>query len=395
MPRPRSQTGLVSWYGMLSRALGAAGLTRCQTTSLDAAAEGAHPASGLPHDTLVLAAHQAENIRLAQVQSVQCKPTLEMLAHVDVDQARELPLFPPFSGRILSIAVQAGDAIRKGQALYTVDCPDFVSAQSVLISAAETLQLTSAAIDHAGRMLAIGVSAQLALEQAKADYRKADAAFNAARSALETFGLGGAEVVRLIEARQPGTALLVRSPANGIVASCKAAPGDFVQPGSSPAPLTVTDTSLKWMSAHPDDSELAGLQLGQAVRVKVQAYPDRNFGGSIAGIASSPDPENRRAVVCAEVRDPDNLLHPRMTATFTIDTGPAVTELAVPADAVVADGKNTMTVFVTSDGRSFTRRTIRTGAECGNMRVVLSGVLAGEQVAAEGAIFLSRARARQ
>jgi hypothetical protein len=29
------------------------------------------------------------------------------------------------------------------------------------------------------------------------------------------------------------------------------------------------------------------------------------------------------------------------------------------------------------------------------MRVVMSGVLAGEQVAAEGAIFLSRARARQ
>jgi cobalt-zinc-cadmium efflux system membrane fusion protein len=148
------------------------------------------------------------------------------------------------------------------------------------------------------------------------------------------------------------------------------------------------------MTANPDESNLAGLQLGQAVRVKVQAYPDRNFGGSIAGIASSPDPENRRAVVCAEVRDPDNLLHPRMTATFTIDTGPAVTELAVPADAVVADGKNTMAVFVTSDGRSFTRRTIRTGAECGNMRVVLSGVLAGEQVAVEGAIFLSLARAR-
>ena len=129
--------------------------------------------------------------------------------------------------------------------------------------------------------------------------------------------------------------------------------------------------------------------------MKVQAYPDRGFGGAIASIASSPDAANRRAVVRAEVRDPDNLLHPRMTATFTIETGPAATELAVPADAVVVDGKNTMTVFVTHDGRSFTRRTIRTGAECGTMRVVLSGVLAGERVAADGAIFLSLARAPQ
>lgn len=88
------------------------------------------------------------------------------------------------------------------------------------------------------------------------------------------------------------------------------------------APLTVTDTSLKWMIANPHESDLAGIQLGQAVRMKVQTYPDQCFVGSIAGIASSPDPANRGAAAYAEVRDPDKLLHPGMTATFTIDTGP-------------------------------------------------------------------------
>ncbi len=391
MPRLRRRIGLVSWYGMFSKALGTVGLVRCQTTRADGAAQGAGPASRFSPDTVLLPDHQASNIRLARVLSVQRKPMLEMPAYVDVDQDRELPVFPRFPGRILSIAVQAGDAVRQGQVLYAVDCPDFLSTQNRLVSAAETLQLTAAAVDHASRILAIGASAHQALEQARADYEKADAAFKSARSALDAFELGGAEVVRLIEGRQPGTTLAVRSPVDGIVAARNAAPGDMVEPGTAPAPLIVTETGLKWMIANLDSGDLAGLRLGQVVSVTVQAYPDRRFGGSIASIVDSPDPAVRRAAVRAEVRDPDDLLRPRMVAAFAIDSGPAVTELAVPADAVVVEDNGTMAVFVTHDGRSFTRRTIRTGAEQGGMRVVLSGVLAGEQVAADGPLFSSLA----
>jgi membrane fusion protein, heavy metal efflux system len=55
----------------------------------------------------------------------------------------------------------------------------------------------------------------------------------------------------------------------------------------------------------------------------------------------------------------------------------------------VREGDGTMTVWVTTDRRRFTRRTVKIGLQRDDYRQILEGVRAGELVATEGAIFLS------
>jgi cobalt-zinc-cadmium efflux system membrane fusion protein len=78
-----------------------------------------------------------------------------------------------------------------------------------------------------------------------------------------------------------------------------------------------------------------------------------------------------------------------MLATFTIETEAPKLSVAVPSEALVREGDGTMTVWVTTDGRRFVRRTVKTGLEQDGWRQVLSGLSLGEQVASTGAIFLS------
>ena len=52
-----------------------------------------------------------------------------------------------------------------------------------------------------------------------------------------------------------------------------------------------------------------------------------------------------------------------MFATFVIRTGDPVRSLAVPLDGVVREGDGTMTVWVTTDRRRFTRRTVKIGLQ--------------------------------
>lgn len=362
------------------------------------AADGTQAAARQQHaapDTVVLQGQQLKNVQVTTVQSMQFVPHVETLGYIDFDQDRNVPLFPTVQGRIASVKVEAGDAIRRAQTLYTIASPDFVTAQSNLISAAGTLQLTTDALARARKMLAIQANAQKDVEQAQSDHQNAESAFRSAQGALRVFGLSDAEIARVVERHQVNPELAVRSPIDGHVTARNAAPGMLVQPGTAPAPLTVTDTTHKWMIASPGEEQLAQLRMGQAVQVKVQAYPGRSFSGRISNIGAALDANTHRVAVRSEVRDPDNLLRPQMMATFTIETGAAVASPAVPADALVRESDGTMTVFVTRDGRSFSRRTVGTGAQRDDMTAVLSGLQAGERVATVGALFLSNALAQQ
>ena len=63
-----------------------------------------------------------------------------------------------------------------------------------------------------------------------------------------------------------------------------------------------------WMIANVIESDIPNFHIGQEVRVKVTAYPDRVFEGKITTIGSTVDPSTHRAFVRSEIHDPDHLL---------------------------------------------------------------------------------------
>ena len=129
--------------------------------------------------------------------------------------------------------------------------------------------------------------------------------------------------------------------------------------------------------------------MGQDVKARVMAYADRVFEGHITTLGAAVDPATHRVLVRSEIADPTHELRPGMFANFVIRTGDPVRSPAIPVRGVVREGDGTMTVWVTTDRRRFTRRTVKIGLQRDDYRQILEGVRAGELVATEGAIFLS------
>jgi membrane fusion protein, heavy metal efflux system len=126
--------------------------------------------------------------------------------------------------------------------------------------------------------------------------------------------------------------------------------------------------------------------VGQEVKARVLAYADRTFDGKITTLGPSVDPSSRRVVMRSEIADPEHLLRAGMFATFVIRVADPVRAIGIPADSVVREGDGTITVWVTSDRRRFTRRTIKTGMRAGGLVQVLEGLQPGELVATEAAL---------
>jgi cobalt-zinc-cadmium efflux system membrane fusion protein len=315
----------------------------------------------------------------------------ETVGTIDFNQEMSVQVFPPFQGKIIALFAKAGDDVQKGAALFTIDSPDLVQAESTLVSAAGTLNLTTRVLDRAKQLYVVQGVAQKDLDQATSEQQAAEGALKAARDALRIFGKADAEMDRIVADRKIDSVLTVKSPISGRVTTRNAAPGLFVQPGNATAPYTVSDLSTMWMLASVPETDIPLLRLGQGVDVAAMAYPGRVFRAKITNIGASVDPNTHRALVRSEVRDPGHELRPGMFATFVIRTGKSMRSVAVPYNGVVREGDGTMTVWVTTDHKRLVKRVVKIGLQQGGLNQILEGLKPGELVATDGALFLNNA----
>ncbi len=340
-------------------------------------------------DEVQLTAEQVLELKVgpAGVQSFELRH--EAIGSIDFNQDMAVQVFSPYQGRIGSILVRAGDDVAAGQVLYTVQIPDLPAAAAMLISAAGTLKVTSQTLRRAQALVETQSIPLKELQQNTADQQAAQAAYQAARKTLSLFGLVSKEIEEIESKHKVDTDMPIRSPFAGRVTARAGAVGQLVQPGSGSAPLMVANLQTLWMVASVPESELANYKLGQPVSVKVPAYPETEFSGKITYIADVADAVTHRVAVRADVGNAKRLLKPQMLATFNITLGQPVSSVAVPANALVREGSGALSVWVTQEGTRFKRRAVQAGMMQNGMVQITDGLLAGEKIARDKALFLS------
>ncbi|WP_244485217.1 efflux RND transporter periplasmic adaptor subunit [Bradyrhizobium tropiciagri] len=308
---------------------------------------------------------------------------------IDFNQNMLVQAFTSNPGRIVDTPLNVGDEVTKGDRLFTIDSPDLLQAESSLLASAGVLELQTRTLARVRQLLKTGGGAQKDVDQATSDQQTAEGNYKAGRDAVRIFGKTDAEIDRIVADRKVDSILVVPSPISGRIIARNAAPGLFVQPGNAPAPYSLADISTMWMVANVIETDAPSYRIGQPVEVRVPAYPNEVFRGRVTTLGLNIDPNSHRQLVRSVIDDPQHKLRAGMLASFTIETEPPKLSVSVPLDAIVREGDGTMTVWVTTDGRKFDRRSVTIGMEQDGWRQILSGLAAGEKVASTGAIFLS------
>jgi cobalt-zinc-cadmium efflux system membrane fusion protein len=378
--------------GLLGAALLGAGLIAFGES---AAPNGGAPAKPADPDSISISAEQAKQVKVVPVQTHAFAPKRDAVGYIDFDEDRTVQVFTQYPGRVRQILVKAGDDVRKGQVLFTIDSPDLVQAESTLISSHGLLELSTKALERLKKMVEVQAAAQKDLDQAISDQKTAEANYNAARDAVRIFEKADADIDKIVETRKVEGELVVRSPIAGRITARNVAPGLLLQPGNTPAPITVADISVMWLIANLQEADIPLVHKGAPVSVSVLAYPGRSFSGQVTYLGESVDPNTHRIAVRSEIRDPKHELRQQMMATFVFRTGSAVSSAAIPQSGLVREGDGTMSIFATEDGLKFKRVHVHTGMQQDDLVQILDGVNPGQKVAGDGALFLSNALALQ
>jgi membrane fusion protein (multidrug efflux system) len=169
---------------------------------------------------------------------------------------------------------------------------------------------------------------------------------------------------------------IVRAPFAGEVAERSANVGEYVTPQR--AVVVLVKVNPLRMELQIAQERIAFVRPNQAVELRVDAFPDRVFRGTIRYISAAVRTDTRSLVAEALVPNEGGVLRPGLFATARVDLGQRRQAVLVPQRAVVAEA-GTNRVFVLENGRA-SERVVSVAERLDNDVVLERGVNAGERV---------------
>jgi len=303
---------------------------------------------------------------------------LRVTGTVNPDISRNVPVISLATGRIVEIKARLGDTVTKGQLMLRVQSPDIANAFSNYRQAVADETLAKAQLERSKMLYDKGAIAQKDLEVAVDTEDKAKVTLETAVHQLRVLGVADLE--------HPDPILNITAPASGVITDQQVTTASGTQGLASPNAFTISDLTYVWILCDVYENNLPMVRLGDKADIRLNAYPEQVFTGTISNIGSILDPNLRTAKVRIEVRNP-GLMRPGMFATATFYGRQKERYAAVPAPAVLHLHDRDW-VYVPAGGNKFRRVEVKAGEMlAGHLQTILSGITPGQSVVANGLEF--------
>jgi membrane fusion protein, heavy metal efflux system len=333
-------------------------------------------------DPNVFHVEHPEQFPLTAAVKHEATPELKVTGTVNPDISRSIPVISLASGRILEIKARLGDTVEKGQVLLRLQSADIAGAYSDYQKAVADEQLAGAQLKRAQDLYSKGAISMNDFEVAKDAESKAAVDVKTTADKLRVFGTTSLD--------QPSDEMDIRAPISGVITDQEVTNAAGVQGLSSPNPFTISDLSYVWILCDVYENDLPTVRLGDKADIRLNAYPDNVYTGTISNISPTLDPNIRTAKVRIEVRNP-GVMRPGMFATATFHGLRKVTSTAVPAAAVLHLHDRDWVYVPAGDG-AFRRVEVKAADMLpGNLQEILSGIVPGQQVVANALEFQNTA----
>jgi cobalt-zinc-cadmium efflux system membrane fusion protein len=325
------------------------------------------------------------HVQVVPVEKTRLERVLRLTGAVAYNQFKTAPVFPAIGGPVREILVAPGQMVHAGQALLTVNSPDYSAARSAYIKAKDALQLADKIYARAQDLYAHGAIAEADLQQAQSGRTQAEADMISSQDALRALGIQDPDDI----VKNPARASLqipVTAPVGGEVVERLVGPGQLLQAGATQC-FTISDTSEVWVLVNVYQSDLAYVHVADGVEIDTSSYPDK-FKGRISYIAPALDPNTRTLQARIVTENPGRKLKKDMYVTALVMAGVNPNAITVPDAAVLRDSENQPFVYVKADGNQFARRLVKIGESRSGRTQIDEGLKEGEQVVGNGALFL-------
>lgn len=268
-----------------------------------------------------------------------------------------------FSGRIERLFTKtSGELVKKGQVLAIIYSPELVAAQQELLTT-------------------------LTLKKSQPELYKA------IRNKLKLRKLSDDQIDNIESSGKIQEKFPIRSEVSGVISENMIGEGDHIKRGQ--VLFKVVNLSSVWASFDAYENQLASLQVGQHIKIKTNAYPDKEFDAKIDFINPIFNTAKRTVEIRTVLGNRESLLKPGMFVEGAIvapKDGAKTNVVSIPKSAVLWTGKRSL-VYLKKDRTIpvFEAQEVILGNEIGDYYEIVKGLQLGDEVVIKGAFTVDAA----
>jgi membrane fusion protein (multidrug efflux system) len=299
---------------------------------------------------------------------------------------------PPTPVETASVARE--DVVDRFEAVGTIEAAEAITVVSEILGTIERLPFIEGSHVERGALLVKLDAAELAATLSRAEairdqrriaYERVQVVVSQSAGTPQDLDNASAELkiaesdVALAKARLRKSA--ITAPFSGRVGARMVSPGAFVQPGTPITDLVAIGTINVIFTA--PERFVSQLELGAEVQISTTAYPDVVLVGTIDVVNPVLDPATRSVEIIARADNPGERFRPGMSANVSAILAQRNDALTIPAEAVFAEGDQTLVYVVTPDS-TVAKTPIALGLRLAGAVEVDAGLQADQEVVRAG-----------
>ncbi len=306
------------------------------------------------------------------------------------------------SAKCTAVYVEAGEQVRAGQALCTLDLGSTLSnynAASISYNAAvqsyedqaavfeKQIALYEKNLNDLKALQEIGAAAQIEIDQADLQLQSAIATRNATLSQLEAgmqSSKSSVEQLQTVLQDVDGSGNVI-APISGTLVTFNASKDNYV---SNTMPVAVINGAGQMkITVSVSEALVPKLHAGDQVDVTVSSA-EKSFVGTIRSVEQAASAQTKLYTVSVRIPAEVEGLLSGMFADVTFHTDASQNTIVVPTEAILTSGA-TQYVFVVENGTTARYVEVRTGLTGNGVTEVTSGLTAGQQLVTVGQTYLT------
>ncbi len=318
-----------------------------------------------------------------------------------------IPLAPKYTGRILSVYADLGDAVQEGDVLLIQDTEDLdisirqnmaaakaaaenaieaeVSYDANYIMAKNAFVLEQGKYERNQYLFSIGAISRDTLDSVEKEYLTKKAAFEVLENQAESGSPASVEAKRYTAEQQAISTealqkqredLILRAPRNGIIGYRNAEAGVLAAAGTKV--FSLVDASRIYVDCALSEKDAAILQTGQEIRMNIDAL-GRECMGRIIYVSPAMEESSKTYTVRVELSEAGENIKEGLFARGQIDILQRSQTIAVPKSAIINRNGHAAVFLVKEDGR-VEEREVHIGLLNDEESEILSGLSEGDVV---------------
>ena len=282
-----------------------------------------------------------------------------------IEASQTIPLSFQGTGKVESVLVQEGDAVKKGQLLATTDKTD---SKSIYNSSVASYEQAKDAYARLKQVYDKGSLSEVKWVEMETNFKQAESQLQIAKSNLDKCNL--------------------YAPTDGIIGKRNVEPGQSSLSSLTPIELVKIETISVKISV--PENEIGKIKKGMPATFSISALDNKSCEGTITNVGVVADLFSRTYEVKISAKNPNLEIKPGMVCDVIINTSTEKEIVVVPYTSVTKDTDGNPFVYVVSpDQKSVKKQTVKIGNYLSNGIEVTEGLSVNQSIVTEGKEKLS------